>query len=327
MNQNRSYMNTHAFGSGAAYRLSGLGDLQTDAMEGAAKAYALATKAAGAAMSLFSTLLPFERAVNGIASGKDACEALKEMEVNALAVASNFIMAHNAGRLTMKEYAAYDQMRHRVYDTQAQFHRAVRKTLEAAMGKALSDRAMARIPWPTWLPALRPETARNQPLPVPSVTPVNGLGAAQFALIGGVIVVVLLALGLVLYFSNDIIEALGSVYLTRAQSIAVQQVLDQRSAALELCHRSGRTAQECTAEVEAAFPMDSINQFIGKDGPGQGKGAMWYLGAFVAVGALGFFAWKMWGEKPRAGTAGLGRATRLRSLHDRSVKSRYMLEV
>lgn len=272
---------------------------------------------------LVATLLA-QRVMTRVDTVAQAVGVLSAMEEYAVEVANGFFSQHNEGIVALSDYAKYDAFRHRVYNTQVRYHRATRAALYASVGRTIGDQLMARVPWPSWLPAVRPETPRNVP-PIDAGTDIRGLGVAQFVLVGAAILVVLGLIAAV-YFSSDIVDALQDAYITYAQSRALDRLMAERMQVYTQCIERGGTPEQCAAVVNQAFSSADLERFFQRTAPG--KGAIWYIGLAVVllgVGAAGWWTYKTF-YKPKSSMNGLGRVRRLASLND-ATPSKYMLEV
>lgn len=316
-----NYYNPRAFGAGLGASSS---SVSTTTEPELASAKDVAYAQAARRDPLVGVLLP-KAALDRVETVTQAVMQLSIMENEAVETANAFIRQHNAGQVAVSDYPKYDAYRHRVNDAQVAYHRGLRAILYSTVGVTLGQQLMARVPWPTWLPAVRPETPRN----VPAVTTgegTSGLGVAQFVLIGAAILTVLALVVAALYFTSDIIDALERAYLARAQAQAIDRILADRRQVYDQCIAQGGTPAQCAAVVNQAFSSEDVNRFF--QNTRVGKGPLWYLGLAVVLAGAGVAGWWTYKTfyKPKPSMRGLGRATRLRGLND-STPSRYMLEV
>lgn len=273
---------------------------------------------------LMMVLLP-QQVLDRVQTVRDAVQQLMVVEGAAVVTANAFIRQHNVGQVAAADYPKYDTFRHQVHNTQVAYHRALRKALYGSVGRFAGDQLMARVPWPTWLPSVRPETPRNVPA-VQTGGGTNGLGVAQFVLIGGIILAVTAVVIADIYFIDALTSALSQAYVTWAQSRALEQILHDRRQVYDQCVAQGGTPAQCAAVVNQAFSTTEVTRFFANTAPG--KGAIWYIGfavVLLGVGAAGWWTYKTF-YKPKSSMNGLGRVRRLASLND-ATPSKYMLEV
>lgn len=269
--------------------------------------------------------------VRSIDNARMLFEFAAQTERDALATANRVIEAHNAGLLTRNDYANYDAFRHKTYDTQVRWLRQIRSQLYALPGGSIYAN---RIPWPGWLPALRPETPRTVPTVrgITSASELSGLGAAPvlgLPLIAGI--ALLVVVGLLAAFVVDRFSSGAQTWMIlKAQSSAIDNSIEARRDAFTACVQAGTNAETCAQQVRNAIPAPSqaaIDAFVRQS---TGKGVAYYVGVVTIVAAvvgLGWWGYRQgwWGSRP-SGTRGLASPTRLKTLKDK-VPSRYGLEV
>jgi hypothetical protein len=298
---------------------------------------ALAASAAVAQQSYATALtavpaLRFFLPLPNITSFQSGLDTLKHMEHEGIELSARLVARHNAGRMQADEYAQYEDYRHRFHQTQVAWLTNLRSELMRVAGQRITDQTMAQIPWPGWLPKLE----QNGP-----VVALSGLGLAPIA-IAAIVIVVLAAIGVILYFTTEWGRTLQQMYLTKGQTRAIQEMIDARERVFNTCLENGGNVQSCAQVADQTVPTQALLDFLNQLPPSTGLGVFGWIGvAVVGMGlaAVGWWAYKKYYTKP-AGTAGvarpktrkntrrrgIGAPVRLKSLKA-SYPSKYMLEV
>jgi hypothetical protein len=219
-------------------------------------------------------------------------EFAAKTERDALATANRTVDAHNRGILTANDYRNYDAFRHKTYDTQVTWLREIREQLYAIPGGSVYAN---RIPWPTWLQPIRPESPRNlvaQSLTTSVTSGAAGLGAAPlFVGVAGIVLIVVLGL-LAAFVFDRMADGARQWMVLKAQSSAIDTSIEARRDAFNACVQAGSSAEVCAAQVAAAIPAPSqaaIDRFVNQSS--DTKGFVYYAGIFTIIAGLGGFVW------------------------------------
>ena len=180
---------------------------------------------------------------------QDLLDALQAGEVEAHAALTDFQRARSLGIDTPSDYVRYDKMRADLFQAQVQVYGVV----VTILGRLNITGAVARIPFPTLLPAVLPSSPRAglRGLGEP-ITITTGAGIAL------AIAAVIIAIGVAYILSLTVItvtEELSGVFIAQARAAQFRELLDARLQVYNDClARAGSSAETCAAAAAQTVP-------------------------------------------------------------------------